>query len=183
MLKDKISNDEYRLYKLIWERTIGAFMPASIIKTNIVRISNNGHKFYAYEEAIIFDGYKKILGKAQVDSEIKLILKDLKVGEKFNFQDQKLEEHTSEPPPRYNQGSLITALDESGVGRPSTFRTMANIGVDRGYVHIENKAFFIEKIGSTIIENLEKYFPDVINIDFTRKMEEHLDEIAEGDEN
>lgn len=183
MLKDKVSNDEYRLYKLIWERTIGAFMLPSTIQTHIVRINNNGHKFYAYEETTIFDGYKKIYGRVNVDDAIKLTLKDLRVGEKFNFRDTKVEEHHTEPPPRYNQGSLITALDESGVGRPSTFRTMANVGVDRGYVHLESKAFVIEPIGKTIIDNLEKHFPDVINIEFTRKMEEHLDEIADGDEN
>jgi DNA topoisomerase-1 len=94
-----------------------------------------------------------------------------------------VKEHTSLPPPRFNQASLIKALDEAGVGRPSTYKSMANMAVERGYAKLENRAYTMLPIGNTVVEGLGAYFPYVVDKEFTKEMEEHLDEIAANDEN
>jgi DNA topoisomerase-1 len=152
----------------------------------IIRFSNNDNKFYTYIKKMIFDGYRKIYNpekEKDKQSEFSINSKFPKVNEIINIQEAKISEHTSLPPPRYTQASLIKALDDAGVGRPSTFKSMANMSLQRGYAKLENKSYVMNKSGNDIIVNLQKYFPNIVDEKFTSEMEEHLDEISHKHEN
>jgi DNA topoisomerase-1 len=158
-------------------------MPAAKYERVTVRIENNDFKFYTYNKKLIYDGYRKVYGQVEGKAnENDIGLDSIKVGKTFKNVEVEAKEHESSPPARYNQASLIKTLDEEGVGRPSTYRTMAQVNLDRGYVKLESKAFVMTPLGDDIITNLEKFFPYVIDVKFTREMEEHLDEIAKKSE-
>jgi DNA topoisomerase-1 len=158
-------------------------MPAAKYERVTVRLENNDFKFYTYNKKLIYDGYRKVYGQVEGKAnENDIGLDSIKIGKTFKNVDIEIKQHESSPPARYNQASLIKTLDEEGVGRPSTYRTMAQVNLDRGYVVLESKAFVMTPLGNDIIENLGKFFPYVIDVKFTREMEEHLDEIAKKSE-
>jgi DNA topoisomerase-1 len=152
-------------------------------ETKIVRLINNDNKFYTYGRKLMFDGYKKIYQDFdEKNTERTIDLSKMKHNTTFASKLVEVKEHTSMPPPRFNQASLIKALDEAGVGRPSTFKSMANTAVERGYARLENRAYFMLPTGNHVIEGLQKFFPEIVDKDFTKEMEEHLDDIASKDE-
>jgi DNA topoisomerase-1 len=152
-------------------------------ETTIVRLENNGCKFYTYNRRLLFDGYRKIYQHYETnETEYDIQLNKLRIGQIQKAQSIEVKEHTTMPPPRFNQASLIKTLDEAGIGRPSTYRSMANMAVERGYAKLDNRAYTMLPIGNTIIEGLSQYFPEIVDQEFTKKMEEHLDEIANRDE-
>jgi DNA topoisomerase-1 len=162
---------------------MAAFMTPARYETTIVRLQNEGNKFYTYNRRLMFDGYRKIYQHYEdVDTEYDIQVSKLRVGQNMKSKSIEFKEHTSMPPPRFNQASLIKALDEAGVGRPSTYRSMANMAIERGYAKLENRAYMMLPIGNTVIEGLGQYFPEVVDQEFTKKMEEHLDDIANNDE-
>ena len=183
-IKKFVTVDQYKLYKLIWCRTIAAFMAPTKYENTIVRLINNKNKFYTYNRKIVFDGYRKVYSEA--GNEIatnKLSLSRIKIGKVFKAKEINVTEHESQPPARYTQATLIKALDEAGVGRPSTYRTMADMAVKRGYAALENRSYHILPIGCNVIEELQTFFPYIVDVQFTKDMEEHLDLIAEKEEN
>lgn len=183
-LKKIINRDEYKLYKLIWVRTIAAFMTPSKFENVIVRVVSNDNKFYTYNRRMIFDGFRKIYNPFE-DTNVPhdIGLKNLKINKILKLQDANVNEHESTPPPRYNQASLIKELDEAGVGRPSTYKSMANMAIERGYAKLENRAYVLQPIGKLVIDELQGYFPYIVDKNFTKEMEGHLDEIASKEEN
>lgn len=182
-LKSIISKDEYALYKLIWVRTIAAYMTQARYVNVVVRLSNAGNKFYTYNRKLKFDGYKKVYQHYEdKDIEHDIQISNLKLQQKLKAKTVETKEHTSSPPARYNQASLIKALDEAGVGRPSTYRSMANMAIERGYARLDNRAYAMLPIGNAVIEGLNQYFPYILDKNFTKQMEEHLDDIATKDE-
>jgi DNA topoisomerase-1 len=149
----------------------------------IVRLTNAGNKFYTYSRKLKFDGYKKVYQHYEdKDVERDIQVGNLRLHQKLSAKTIEIKEHTSQPPARYNQASLIKTLDESGVGRPSTYRSMANMAIERGYARLDNRAYMMLPIGNTVIEGLSQYFPYVVDKNFTKEMEEHLDDIANKDE-
>ncbi|MCF0217987.1 MAG: type I DNA topoisomerase [Malacoplasma sp.] len=181
-VKDKISKDEYALYKLIYKRTIAALMsPAKFKRTNI-KFTNNGCEFYAASKECIFLGFKKLMNEENDEEDVFINLDDFKVDKAFEAQKIEAKEHDTLPPQRYTQATLIADLEKAGVGRPSTYSSMANIALERGYANLEKKCYIMNEIGKMVVNKLEEFFPDVINKDFTKQMEEHLDEIANGNE-
>lgn len=183
-LKKKIGKDEWKLYQLIWSRTIASFMSPAQFENVIIRLVNNNNKFYTYNRKLIFDGYRKVY--SDYDDKNKIIdskISKSKVGTKFKAKEILVKEHETTPPPRYNQASLVKALDEAGVGRPSTYRTMANMALQRGYATLENRAYVMTNIGNEVISSLQEHFPYITDTEFTKEMEEHLDDIASKEEN
>jgi DNA topoisomerase-1 len=149
----------------------------------IVRLSNNGNKFYTYNRKLKFDGYKIVYQHYEDhDIERDINVSNLKLNQKIKAKVVEVKEHTSSPPPRYNQASLIKTLDEAGVGRPSTYRSMANMAIERGYARLDSRAYVMLPIGNAVIEGLNQYFPYILDKNFTKEMEEHLDDIATKDE-
>ncbi|MBO6021936.1 hypothetical protein J6P59_07330 [bacterium] len=110
-------------------------------------------------------------------------IKKFKVGDFISSDDILVSEHESLPPPRYTQATLIADLEKSGVGRPSTYSTMANIPLERGYALLEKKQYYVTSLGEEVASNLDYYFPDIINVVFTKDMEERLDKITNDEEN
>jgi DNA topoisomerase-1 len=155
-------------------------------KTEIisVRLINNENKFYTHNSKVIFDGYRKVWDAIEESSRgSKIDLNKYQVGATFKLKSTKAIEHTAAPPPHFNQATLVAALEKAGVGRPSTYRQMASVATDRGYAEIKDRAFFMTQLGNEIIENLNKFFSEIINIKLTKEMEEHLDEISKNGEN
>jgi DNA topoisomerase-1 len=162
---------------------MAAFMTPARYETTIVRLQNAGCKFYTYNRRLIFDGYRKIYQHYEDnETEYDIQINKLKINQIMKMASVEAKEHTSMPPPRFNQASLIKALDEAGVGRPSTYRSMANMAVERGYAKLENRAYVMLPIGNTVVEGLNQYFPEILDKEFTKHMEEHLDDIANNDE-
>ncbi|MBR4485768.1 hypothetical protein IKS57_00075 [bacterium] len=106
-----------------------------------------------------------------------------KVGQIITSDDILVTQHESLPPPRYTQATLIADLEKSGVGRPSTYSTMANIPLERGYAVLDKKAYYVTELGEEVANSLDHYFPDIINVTFTKDMEDRLDKITNDEEN
>jgi DNA topoisomerase-1 len=160
-------------------------MPAAKVERVAVRLENNGNKFYTYNAKTIYDGFLKAYKEYGYEERVlhnDIKLKDLSVGKQLKEKVVELKEHHGNPPARYNQASLIKALEESGVGRPSTYSTMAQSNIKSGYTSYENKHYIVTPLGKNVIEQLEQFFPDVINVEYTKKMEENLDAIAHKSE-
>ena len=102
------------------------------------------------------------------------------IGTNVPIQQVDVKEHSTTPPPRFNQASLIKELDNAGVGRPSTYKSMANMALERGYAELINRAYKLLPLGKTVCEFLEKYFDFILNVDFTSRVEKSLDDIADG---
>ncbi len=179
-IKGKVKPEEYALYNLIWCRTVAAFMKAAIYETTIIRIINNDNRFYTYSRALKFDGFKKVyMDENEPKTREAKVLK--KVGSEIIIKNVEINEHNTQPPARFNQASLIKELDNAGVGRPSTYRSMADMALERGYATMESRAYHMTHLGYHVIEFLIKYFNFITDVGFTSKVEEQLDEIANGE--
>lgn len=148
-----------------------------------IKFDNNGNEFYTFSRECIFDGFRKVyVDFEDKDKEAIIDLSKYKIDSKFKSKSVEVNDHQTAPPPRYTQATLIAELEKAGVGRPSTYSSMANIALERGYAELDKRSFVMTDMGKEVIAQLEKYFPDVINKDFTKGMEEHLDKIASGTE-
>jgi DNA topoisomerase-1 len=175
-LKNYLSSDEFKLYQLIYNRFIASQMKPAVFEIqNIIFISDKC-KFKANGRKLIFDGFYKIYGDKDKDK----VLPDFKIGEELQLQDIKARQHFTEPPSRYSEASLIKELESKGIGRPSTYAPTITLLQNRNYVKVEKKQLIPTENAFKVIEVLEKYFPDIVNANFTAKMEEKLDEIAEN---
>ena len=180
-LKDKIDPQLFKLYDLIWKRFIASQMAEAIIKRITVEIRgiNAKNKYYLKTTGnlIQFDGFLRVypLGLKEVE------LPALQKAEKLNLIEITPEQHFTEPPPRYNEASLIKTLEEYGIGRPSTYAPIISLLQERRYVEKdENRRFYPTELGELINEVLVKHFPEIVDVGFTAKIENELDEIAGG---
>jgi DNA topoisomerase-1 len=180
-IKDKVENKLYKLYDLIWKRFIASQMAEAAIKRATVEVEainpQNSYYLKTTGNLIQFDGFLKVYPLNLKESEIPELTK----GEKLNLLEVKPEQHFTEPPARYNEASLIKTLEEYGIGRPSTYAPIISLLQARRYIEKdENRRFYPTELGSLINEVLVKHFPDIVNVGFTAKIEEDLDEIANG---
>jgi DNA topoisomerase-1 len=177
-VKKYLEPRQYRLYDLIWKRFIASQMPEAIFDATAADIkAGEKYIFRATGTTLRFDGFLKIYPLKFEE----ISLPELSMNERLNLVALKPNQHFTEPPPRYTEASLVKALEKFGIGRPSTYApTMATIQ-DRGYVaKDEQKRFIPTEIGTIVNDILVEHFPEVVDIGFTAKMEEELDEIAEG---
>lgn len=179
-LKSKLTNEQYKLYKLIWERFIASQMASAAIDTVSVEIENSGYIFRTNGNTVKFQGYLKIYNEADDTGEN--ALPELKENEKLTEKSIKPEQHFTEPPARYTEGTLVKFFKENGIGRPSTYSTIiANI-ISRGYVRREGKSLCPTPLGETTTKLMIENFPDIVDCKFTAAMEDRLDNIANGSE-
>ena len=179
-LKDAIPTDEYKLYKLIWLRSVASLMANAKFERTTIWFNNNKNLFFLNHHVCKFAGWRIVYGEK--DDADNIDLSQLSSNKVFTSQSIGVSEHKSEPPARYTQATLIADLEKSGVGRPSTYSTMANIPIDRGYATLEKRHYYITDLGEKVSQKLNHYFPEIINIAFTRDMEERLDKITNGKE-
>ena len=179
-VKTYLSNDEYKLYKMIYKRALASLMKDVKLEQTTVILDNNDYKFKTSGSVIVFDGYLKVY-KDYEDSEEK-ILPPLDTYKSNILVSNEIikEQHFTKPKPRYTEAKLIKEMEELGIGRPSTYaKTMETI-VERGYVRIEDKKFIPTEIGIEITDKLQEFFSNLINVKYTAKMESDLDKVAEG---
>lgn len=182
-VKEYLSKDQYKLYKLIWERFIASQMSPAIMDTMTVEMENNGILFRANGSKIKFFGFMKVYVEGtddQAEEKTNRLLPDLNEGDVVFSKDLKPEQHFTQPPPRYTEARLVKTLEELGIGRPSTYAPTLDTIQRRGYVALENKRFVPTELGQIVHELMVEFFPEILDVEFTAKMEHDLDNIEEG---
>ncbi len=182
-IKEYLSNDEYKLYRLIYIRSLAYLMSSAKTLSTTVNLDNNGYMFKATGSVLKFDGYLKVY-KEYEDSE-DAILPDFSKYANGTIDTDKIEkfQHFTKPASRYTEASLIKEMETLGIGRPSTYATIMKTIKDRGYVTIEDKKFFPTEIGFETTDKLQEFFSDIVNVEYTASMETELDEIADDKKN
>lgn len=179
-VKKFLSNDEYKLYKLIYCRALASLMaPAKTLNTTVI-LDNNNYQFKVNGQIITFDGYLKVYGEYEDTKD--QVLPSFKVNDKLESNDIESSQHFTQPPSRYTEANLIKDLEELGIGRPSTYATIIDTIKKRGYVDIVEKKFVPTEIGFEITDKLQMGFSNIINVEYTANMESDLDKIAEGNQ-
>ena len=180
-LKEYLTKDEYKLYNLIYYRALASLMKEATQKVTTLILDNNDYKFKATGTVTTFDGYLKAY-KAFENSE------DKELPDVANYKsdvlvtdDVELKQHFTEPPARYTEAKLIKEMEDLGIGRPSTYAATMSTIVDRGYVELKEKKFYPTEIGIETNKKLQEFFSDLINVKYTAKMEDDLDNIANGE--
>lgn len=177
-VREYLTSDEFKLYKLIYNRALASLMKDAVMEVTSIILDNNDYKFKVTGSIVKFDGYLKVYDDNEDDGEL---LPDFGkyngsvVSEEINYS-----AHTTKPPARYTESQLIKKMETLGIGRPSTYATTIGILLERGYVKVIDKKFNPTEIGIETTDKLQEFFKDIINVDYTRDMEEDLDKIAEG---
>ncbi|MBJ7617909.1 type I DNA topoisomerase [Weissella confusa] len=179
-IKDKLTNDQFKLYQLIWSRFVASQMTPEILDTMAVTIEQNGVMFRANGSKTKFAGFTKAYPAAK-EKDNKL--PELSVGDLVQMAKTSPEQHFTQPPARYTEAALVKALEENGVGRPSTYAATIETIQKRGYVRIDAKKFVPTELGELVQNTVQEFFPDVTNIKFTAQVEADLDNVENGKEN
>lgn len=181
-VKDSLTNDQYRLYKLIYDRFLASQMTDAVYDTLSVNIEANGYIFRANGLKIVFPGFTAAYKEAtEQDEDSDVILPSLEVGDTLQLQKLSPEQHFTQPPLRYTEATLVKALEEKGIGRPSTYAPIITTIIERGYVARESKYLHATELGKVVTELMKEHFDEIVDVEFTAGMEENLDEIEEGD--
>ena len=176
-IKNYLTNDEYKLYNLIYYRALASLMKEANQKVTTLILDNNDYKFKATGTVTTFDGYLKAYKdfEKSEDKELPSI-----EGKSLETDNVELKQHFTEPPARYTEAKLIKEMEDLGIGRPSTYAATMSTIVDRGYVKLVEKKFHPTEIGIETNKKLQEFFSDLINVKYTAKMEDDLDNIANG---
>ncbi|HKT24084.1 MAG TPA: type I DNA topoisomerase [Terriglobales bacterium] len=189
-VKQYLQEDEFKVYKLIWQRFVASqMMPAVFDQTtvDIDAVSDRTYNFRVTGSVLKFEGFLKVYeeskeGKDEEDEALKHKLPALEAGQKLTLKDLKPEQHFTEPPPRYNEASLVKELEEKGIGRPSTYAAILGTIQERQYVQKIGGKFVPTEIGLVVTDLLVKNFSEIFDPAYTARLEEELDEIEEGKE-
>jgi len=182
-MKAFLSRDQYRLYKLIWERLVASQMAPAVLDTVTADFLNEDIRFRASGSQVKFPGFMKVYieGNDDQQEEKENILPPLEEGERIKYADVDPKQHFTQPPPRYSEARLVKTLEELGIGRPSTYAPTLDTIQKRGYVTLDAKRFIPTELGGIVHQAVNQYFPDIIDIEFTRQMEQRLDHVEEGE--
>ena len=179
-IKEYLTNDEYKLYSLIYYRALASLMKDAKVEATTVILDNNNYQFKVNGQILIFDGYLKVYSKYE-DSEDK-VLPDFSNYKSNVLVANTIEytSHTTKPPARYTESKLIKEMEELGIGRPSTYAKTIDTIEERGYVKLVDKKFVPTEVGIETTDKLQEFFKDIINVEYTKNMEDDLDKIADG---
>ncbi|CCY62604.1 dNA topoisomerase [Clostridium sp. CAG:967] len=179
-IKQYLDNDQYKLYKLIWNKFMASQMSNAEIANKSMEIKAGDYTLKAGTSKVTFDGFLKLYNDAEdEEKEADAKIPDLEKGDKVNCQKVNPKQHFTQPPPRYNEASLVKALEEHGIGRPSTYATIITVIQTRKYVEKKEKALHPTLLGRTVSKQLVSQFADIMDYKFTAGMETKLDKIAE----
>ncbi|MDP9749961.1 type I DNA topoisomerase [Thermoanaerobacter pentosaceus] len=180
-IKDSLTPDQYKLYKLVWSRFIASQMAPAIYDTVSMDIVNNGYVFKASGSSIKFLGFMTVYVEGtDIQEEEEKTVPVLQEGTKLLLKELKPTQHFTQPPPRYTEASLIKELEEKGIGRPSTYAPTISTLLERGYVVKDNKNLKPTELGFIVTDALKEFFTKIVDVKFTAEMEEQLDKIEEG---
>ena len=183
-LAGALKPEELRLYRLIWQRALASQMAAKALETTTAELVDGSYELRATATRTLFDGFSRVYteGRDDIDDdEGEGRLPALVEGDRTDVEDVVPTQHFTEPPPRFTEASLVKALEEHGIGRPSTYAATLSTIVDRGYVRIEERRLRPELIGEIVTDLLVEHFGDYVDVAFTARMEEELDEVARGE--
>ena len=177
-IKKYLTKDEFKLYEMIYARALASLMADAKLNQTTITLDNSNTTFKTTGSVLIFEGYLKVYGKFE-SSEDKVLPK-LKVNDELIADEIVKDQHFTKPPARYTEAKLIKAMEELGIGRPSTYASTISTLTQRGYVKIIEKKLNPTEVGITTTDKLQEFFSDLINVKYTAKMEEDLDKVAEG---
>ena len=173
------TEEEKRLYQLIWQQYIACQMPDAEYLSTSAKINVGEYTFSAKGREVVFDGYTKVSQPFRSDSDD--ILPPLAESESLQLNKVNLEQKFTKPPARFSEAALVKELEKKGIGRPSTYANIISTIQDRGYVEIQNRRFFVKKIGHIVAERLLESFDDIMDYEFTANLENNLDKVAQGE--
>ncbi len=182
-IKDSLTKDQYNLYRLIYLRFVASQMKQAVYETLTADIEGDGIQLRFYGEHKVFPGFTLVYEESMddvSDQAAESKFPQISVGDEISLTDVASEQHFTQPPPRYTEASLVRAMEEKGIGRPSTYAPTISTIMNRGYVIKEKKRLIPTDLGRMINALMEKYFSDIVDLDFTADMENQLDEIEEG---
>ncbi|HSK53110.1 MAG TPA: type I DNA topoisomerase [Clostridia bacterium] len=184
-LAGTLKPEELRLYRLIWQRALASQMAAKELETTTVELADGPYELRASATRTLFDGFSRVYTEGRDDErgdeEDTGALPPLAEGDRTSVADVRPTQHFTEPPPRYTEATLIKALEEHGIGRPSTYAATISTIQDRGYVRVEERRLRPELVGEIVTDLLVAHFGDYVDLAFTARMEEELDEVARGE--
>ena len=181
-LKD-MERDAQRLYELIWRQFVACQMTPAKYDATTVKVKAGEFELVAKGRVLKFDGWTKVQPQKSKKGEEDKLLPDVNPGDKLALKQLDPKQHFTKPVARFNEASLVKELEKRGIGRPSTYASIISTIQDRGYVRLENKRFYAEKMGEIVTDRLMENFDGLMSYDFTANMEQRLDEIADGNEN
>ncbi|MDI3534742.1 MAG: topoisomerase [Thermosediminibacterales bacterium] len=187
-IKESLTRDQYRLYKLIWERFLASQMSAAVYDTVTIDIKADNFLFRATGSVLKFTGFMEIYIESKDDEgdedetkDAEAKLPELKEKQKLLLKNLFPEQHFTQPPPRFTEATLVKTLEEKGIGRPSTYAPIIDTIIQRGYVEKIDNRFKPTELGNLVVEIMKEYFSDIIDVDFTAEMENELDKIEIGE--
>ncbi|QCX32260.1 type I DNA topoisomerase [Caloramator sp. E03] len=178
-IKDSLTNDQYKLYNLIWSRFIASQMSEAVFDTITVDIKAKDYLFKANGSTMKFPGFLTVY-KTEEDEEEENKIPKLENGQVLCLKSLDPAQHFTQPPARYTEATLVKALEENGIGRPSTYAPIISTILERGYVVKEKKSLYPTELGIVVTDLLKEYFKDIVDVEFTAQMENKLDEIEDG---
>lgn len=177
-IEESLSKDQYKLYNLIWTRTVASQMAAAKFETMSINIKAGEYIFKSNGSKIVFEGFLKLYNEENTKD---IILPSLEKNDELKLEKLDTKQHFTQPPPRYTEASLVKTLEELGIGRPSTYAPTISTILSRNYVYLENKAFVPTELGIIVTELLKEYFKDILDEEFTAYMEKQLDKVSYGE--
>lgn len=185
-VKEFLSRDQFRLYKLVWDRFVASQMSSAVLDTMTVDLNvGAGAVFRAVGSKVKFPGFMKIYVEGNDDgtaTDEEKFLPPLAVGDVVSTESIEPKQHFTQPPPRYSEARLVRMMEEVGIGRPSTYAPTLETIQKRGYVAIEEKKFIPTELGELVIQMMEEFFPEILDAEFTAHMEDDLDHVEDGKE-
>ena len=179
-VKESLTRDQFRLYQLVWKRFVASRMHSAKYETTSVKIDGKGHRFTRSGSKLVFPGFMSVYQSAEDKEEANSVLAKVKEDSKLKMQELKEEQHFTQPPAHYTEASLVKALEELGIGRPSTYAPTISTLISRRYVAKEQKNLYLSELGDIVNQIMVKAFPSIVDVNFTATMEALLDSVAEG---
>ena len=176
-----VERDAQRLYDLIWRQFVACQMTSAQYLSSTILVDANGVEFKAKGRTLVFDGFTKVRGANKAEDDI--LLPAVQVGEILKLEQLEPSQHFTKPPARFTEASLVKELEKRGIGRPSTYAAIISTIQERGYVKLDNRRLFAEKMGEIVTDRLDENFNNLMNYAFTADLEGQLDKVADGDQN
>ncbi len=182
-LKDSLSRDQFRLYQLIWKRFAASRMQPAKYETTSVRIDAAEHRFTVAASRLVFDGFMSVYTQEDEKEETNTLIKSIDTSTPLTLTSLEEKQHFTQPAPHYTEASLVHALEELGIGRPSTYAPTITTILARRYIVKENKNLYVTEIGEVVNHMMKEAFPSIVDVNFTANLEALLDGIEEGSVN
>lgn len=180
-IKESLSRDQFRLYQLIWKRFVASRMTSANYETTSVKIDANGHRFTVSASKLVFDGFMSVYKDDEEDkAEGNTFVKDITKGMQLKLESFDPKQHFTQPPAHYTEASLVRALEELGIGRPSTYAPTITTIIARRYVIKEDKNLYMSELGEVVNNMMKDAFPTIVDVNFTANLEALLDKVEEG---